>query len=169
MDKDAGFWIKHLELTTHIEGGWYREVYRSPILLPHQQLQPSFPGDRNLSTHIFFLLRANAYSAFHRIRSDELWHFYTGDPIVVYELTGDGQLERHVLGPDIEKGQSLFWVVKAGRWFGSELLPGGSFGLVGCTVAPGFDFADFELADKNELLKMYPEHIELINRLAAKG
>ncbi|HET6995302.1 MAG TPA: cupin domain-containing protein [Chitinophagaceae bacterium] len=162
----ADFWIRHLELTRHIEGGWYNEVYRSPLLLKNTQLPSYFPGTRNSCTHIYFLLQQHGFSAFHRIRSDELWHFYSGDALIVYEIDDSGQLTKHRLGNDPGKAESFFCVIKAGNWFASRVADGGDYTLVGCTVSPGFDFEDFELADKKMLLNVYPQHAELINELA---
>jgi uncharacterized protein len=164
----ADYWIKHLHLNQHIEGGWYSEVYRSPLTFKIEQLPPSFGGERNVCTHIYFLLEKKGFSAFHRIKSDELWHFYAGDPLVIYEMEEDGKMIEHLLGNDIEKGQSLFCKIKAGNWFASEVANGGEYGLAGCTVSPGFDFNDFELAEKNILANAYPQFAELIGRLTNK-
>jgi predicted cupin superfamily sugar epimerase len=162
----ADFWIRHLQLTKHIEGGWYNEVYRSALVLHNTQLPSNFPGTRNTCTHIYFLLKWPGFSAFHRIKSDELWHFYFGEALIVYEIDESGQLTEHRLGTDPEKGESFFCVIKAGNWFASRVAYGGDYGLVGCTVSPGFDFEDFEMADKKTLLNVYPQHVELINQLA---
>ena len=164
----ADYWIKHLQLQQHIEGGWYSEVYRSPLILKKEQLPASFGGERNACTHIYFLLEKKGFSAFHRIKSDELWHFYAGDPLIIYEIDEWGKLNEHLLGNDLEKRQSLFCVIKAGNWFASKVADGGEYGLAGCTVAPGFDFNDFELAEKHSLIKTYPQHAELISRMAIK-
>ncbi|MCG2615282.1 cupin domain-containing protein [Terrimonas sp. NA20] len=158
-------WIKHLQLNRHVEGGWYSEVYRSALTIPGQALSPVFPGDRSACTHIYFLLEKENFSAFHRIRSDEIWHFYHGDAIIVYEIDGAGSLTEHLLGNDPSKGHSLCCVIKAGNWFASRVADGGEYGLAGCTVAPGFDFNDFELAFKEQLSKEYPEQKELINSM----
>jgi len=161
----ADYWIRHLQLTQHIEGGWYSEVYRSTLLFNKEQLPARFGADRNACTHIYFLLAQNGFSAFHRIKSDELWHFYAGDPLVIYEIDETGNMKEQVLGNDIEKGQSLFCVVKAGNWFGSKVAGSGKYGLAGCTVAPGFDFTDFEMADKEAMLKEYPQYADLIRQM----
>jgi hypothetical protein len=124
-----------------------------------------FQGDRSASTHIYFLLARSEFSAFHRIAADELWHFYAGDPLLVYEITHNGRLVTHRLGSDPANGNSFFTVVHAGSWFASVPAEGGEYALVGCTAAPGFDFADFELAGRETLAKQYPEHAELIRLL----
>lgn len=162
---NADFWIKHLQLTPHIEGGWFSEVYRSALILNKEDLPPAFGNKRNACTHIYFLLEKNGFSAFHRIRSDELWHFYSGDPLTIYEIDETGRMTEHLLGNDPAQGQSLFCVIKAGNWFGSRVASGGEYGLAGCTVAPGFDFNDFEMAGKEDLLKNYPLYADLIRQL----
>ncbi|PZR24663.1 MAG: hypothetical protein DI535_21280 [Citrobacter freundii] len=165
MTHSAQTWIKHLQLNQHVEGGWYSEVYRSTLTIPQQALQPDFPGDRSASTHIYFLLEKNNFSAFHRIKSDEIWHFYNGDPLIIYEIDQQGKLTEHLLGQDPIAGQSLCCVIKAGNWFASKVADGGDYGLAGCTVAPGFDFVDFELAEKEKLSQLFPEHAGLIHSL----
>lgn len=161
----AEFWIKHLQLTGHMEGGYYGEVYRSSLLFAKDNLPKIFSGSRHASTHIYFLLQKDQFSAFHRIRSDELWHFYAGGPLIVYEIEEDGKMKEHVLGNDPRSGQSLFCVINAGNWFASKIKEGGEYALVGCTVSPGFDFADFEMAKKEELLIKYLQHKDVIDQL----
>lgn len=165
MPKDAAYWIKQLALTDHVEGGAFREIYRSSLQFPANALPPGFEAPRAASTSIYFLLQEGQFSAFHRIKSDEIWHFYYGDPLVVYELEPDGRLKEHLLGNDPDKGQQFQCVVKAGNWFASRVQPGSQYSLVGCTVAPGFDFADFELADRTVLSKEFPAHRDLIGSL----
>jgi uncharacterized protein len=161
----ADFWIQHLQLNKHIEGGWYCEAYRTALTFTKEQLPAAFGSERNACTHIYFLLEKKGYSAFHCIKSDELWHFYAGDPLTIYEIDGQGKIKERLLGNDIEKGQSLFCVIKGGHWFGSRVAEGGEYGLAGCTVAPGFDFTDFEMADKDVLTKRYPQYAELIDQM----
>jgi predicted cupin superfamily sugar epimerase len=158
----AGDWIRHLQMQKHVEGGWYHEVYRSPLLLQHQEATPS---GRSVCTHIYFLLQQNDFSALHRIRSDELWHFYDGDNLIIYELDTSGRLTEHKLGKDIANGFLPFCMITKGNWFGARLAPGGDFTLAGCTVSPGFDFEDLELAKAETLLQLYPEHGLLIRSL----
>ena len=165
MQKDAAYWIQHLQLTKHVEGGYYHELYKSALVIPQQNLPVSFKGNRHISTSIYFLLEAGQFSAFHRIASDEVWHFYAGDTLVVYELEKDGSLIEHRLGSVPEKEESFQCVVKSGHWFGARLAPGSSYALVGCTVSPGFDFLEFELAKREELSKLYPHHADLIKML----
>ena len=161
----AKFWIDRLQLAQHIEGGWYSEVYRSPLTFNKDQLPAAFNAERNACTHIYFMLEKNGFSAFHRIKSDELWHFYAGDPLIVYEIDDVGNVKEHLLGNDPTQVQSFFCVIKAGNWFASKVAGGGEYGLVGCTVAPGFDFNDFEMAKRNDLVKNFPQHRQLITEL----
>lgn len=165
MRPDASYWLEKLQLTRHVEGGAFREVYRSDLILPRKSLPLFFQGDRSASTHIYFLLAAGEFSAFHRIAGDEIWHFYFGDPLLVYEIGHNGRLTIHRLGNDPEKEESFQTVIKAGSWFASVPAEGSEYALVGCTVAPGFDFADFELAEGAALAQQYPEHAEIIMKL----
>lgn len=165
MARSAQTWIEHLGLQQHIEGGWYREVYRSALSFQDDHLSASFDGPRSACTHIYFLLEQGNFSAFHRIRSDELWHFYDGDPIIVYEINETGGLEEHLLGSDPNKSQSPFCIIRAGSWFASRVAGDGDYGLVGCSVSPGFDFTDFELATRSDLTRQFPQHVELIQAL----
>ena len=165
MPKSARYWIDRLKLIPHPEGGHYRETYRSELSIPRDALPTQFAGPRPVSTAIYFLLESNNFSAFHRLRSDELWHFYAGSPITVHVIEPDGSYSEIQLGADPDAGQVLQAVVKAERWFASQVLDDTSFALAGCTVAPGFDFADFELGKRSDLVKLYPQHRALIDRL----
>jgi predicted cupin superfamily sugar epimerase len=163
LEKDALYWIRKLALLPHPEGGYYRETYRSEGGIPAQTLPPPFKGERAYSTAIYFLLEEGNFSAFHRIASDEIWHFYAGDELQVYVIRESGELETIRLGNDPEKGQLFQHVVPAGLWFASRVEKG--FALAGCTVAPGFDFTDFEMAERTDLLRKYPQHEQLILEL----
>ena len=165
MRPNAAYWIQHLQLTSHVEGGAFREVYRSELVISQRALPVFFQGNRNISTSIYFLLASGQFSAFHRIASDELWHFYFGDPLLIYEISHSGDMIIHQLGPNIEKGESFQTVVRAGSWFASIPAADSEYALVGCTVSPGFDFTEFELADRAALMKQYPEHAVLIESL----
>jgi hypothetical protein len=160
----AQHWIEHLQLEPHPEGGWYRQTYRAPLLLPHAAL-PGHCGDRAASTAIYFLLPGDQFSAFHRLRSDEVWHFYAGSALIVHVITPAGEYQQLLLGSNAAAGEHFQAVVSAGCWFGSALHGSDTFALVGCTVAPGFDFADFEMAKRDELVARYPQHREIIERL----
>ncbi|SKC71555.1 cupin domain-containing protein [Ohtaekwangia koreensis] len=162
--KSPEYWITQLALLPHPEGGFYRETYRTAELIPSPGLPSRFPAARNFSTAIYFLLRSHDRSLFHRIKSDELWHFYAGGPLNIYILTDLG-LTTYTLGSDLEKGESLQVVVPANCWFGAKVVDENSYTLSGCTVAPGFDFADFEMANRNTLLKTFPACKSIIELL----
>lgn len=162
---DAAYWVKSLNLRPHPEGGHFRRTYESADRLPAGALPARFPGERPIATAIVYLLENPAVSALHRIKSDEIWHFYRGSPLRLTMLSPGGQVEERTLGPDPANGQSFQLVVPAGSWFGAEVVEPRSFSLVGCTVAPGFDFEDFELGDRTRLLLAYPRHRALIERL----
>lgn len=160
--------IDHYNLQAHPEGGWYVQTNRSSEIISAAALPERFGGDRHISTAIYFLLEAGNFSAFHRIKSDECWHFYSGDPLEVFVIQQNGELDIITLGNDISKGQVFQYVVPANCWFASRPANGSSYCFVGCTVSPGFDFADFELAEAKELAPVYPQHTELIEQLCRK-
>ncbi len=157
--------IFHYNLQPHPEGGWYAQSYRSSEIIPAAALPDRFGGDRVFSTAIYFLLEQGNFSAFHRIKSDECWHFYQGDPLEVFIIGLEGQLTIISLGQDSSRGQLFQYVVPANCWFASRPAKESEFCFVGCTVAPGFDFADFELANQTNLCSEYPEYSELILEL----
>jgi uncharacterized protein len=165
MSKDAKYWITKLGLIPHPEGGYFRQTYRADLILNSDALPPKFTGARAASTAIYFLLDGENFSAFHRLRSDELWHFYAGSSLLVHVIASDGGYSQILLGNNPEAGEVFQEVVKAGCWFASCLRDPKSFALVGCTVAPGFDFEDFELAKRTELVKLFPQHRDLIEPL----
>jgi uncharacterized protein len=145
-----------LNLAPHPEGGFYRETYRSPEVLPRAALPERFAGPRAISTAILYLLPEGARSRLHRIASDELWHYHLGGPLEIVEITEAGIVEKSILGGDLEHGEILQKAVAAGRWFGARPKAGASWCLAGCTVAPGFDFADFRMGRRAELLASFP-------------
>lgn len=157
--------IRHLGLQPHPEGGFYKETYRSPGAIPSPCLPSGFSGDRSYCTAIYFLLQQGDFSAFHRIKSDECWHFYEGGTLHIHVLDRQGGYQCVSLGKKIEEGERYQFVVPAGAWFASEPAPGTLFALVGCTVAPGFDFADFEMAEAAMLSTQFPSHRSLVERL----
>jgi len=151
-------------LRPHPEGGFFRETYRSPVLLPASGV-PGLPGDRTLSTAILFLLPHGSRSCLHRLRSDEIWHFYLGGALEMILFREPGaRPDSVILGQDIAAGQHVQYLVAANTWFGAAPLPGVEYCLVGCTVSPGFDFADFELGRREELARQFPSHVELIDQ-----
>ena len=161
--RSAQYWKQKLQLTSHIEGGSYKEIYRSSLVLPKGSLTRQHNGNRNAMTNIYFMLEYGEFSAFHRIASDELWHHYDGDDLSIYEIDSNGALTRHLLG--VSTYASPFVTISAGSWFGSRAENPNSYTLCGCTVAPGFDFADFELANRDALSALYPTHHKIIDEL----
>lgn len=157
--------VKALNLQAHPEGGFYKEMYRSDELIPISGLPQRFPASRVFATAIYFLIDANNFSALHKIKSDETWHFYAGDALEVIEIDAKGHLHITHVGASLQAGEVFQYTVKAGRWFASRVKQGGVFSLVGCTVAPGFDFEDFEMANREALIASYPQHKILITHL----
>lgn len=157
--------VKHYEMLPHPEGGYYKETYRSNEMLQKSSLPARFTDKRNFYTAIYFLLEQGNFSAFHRIKSDECWHFYAGQTLLVHVIDVQGNLTTTRLGNDIFANETFQFLVPANCWFASEPAPESSFSLVGCTVAPGFDFEDFELAKANTLIQQFPQHEEIIARL----
>jgi uncharacterized protein len=145
---DTRFWIETLQLAKHPEGGYYRETYRS-----ERQTE-----GRAYSTAIYFLLPANEFSALHRLKSNEVWHFYAGNELTIHLIDSEGTYATKRIGVD-----SFQAVVPAGYWFGATVEQG--YALVGCTVSPGFEFCDFELASRAALLRQFPRHRNIIERL----
>lgn len=164
MDNEIQQIAKKLQLLPHPEGGFYRETYRCGTEIPQTILGSNFSGDRNISTCIYFMLVSGNFSAFHRIKQDEIWHFYSGTALLLYMISPEGNLTTVKIGSDILNKEIPQFVVPAGYWFAAEVVAENSYSLVGCTVAPGFDFADFELAEKEKLCDMFPEHREIIER-----
>jgi uncharacterized protein len=165
--KPASYWIEHLSLLPHPEGGFYKENYRSSETIASSHLPSRYEQDRSLGTSIYFLLRSEDRSVFHRLKSDEIWHFYAGTAATIYFLNNHGVSE-HVVGDRIEKGESLQVVIPAGTWFSAEVKTPDSYCLVGCTVAPGFDFSDFEMGRSAELIHHFPGQEVLIKRFTAE-
>ncbi|HAY33239.1 MAG TPA: cupin domain-containing protein [Ignavibacteria bacterium] len=165
MKKTPEHWKQKLEMKPHPEGGFFKEVYRSDLSIKKEHLPGEFRGDRNISTSIYYLLSENDRSRFHRILSDELWHFYDGGTLLIFEIDSYGLLKVNRLGLNADEGDLPQVVITAGNWFGAVLLNKDSYCLAGCTVSPGFHFEDFQLADREELLKTYPEHSDIINLL----
>ncbi len=164
MEKlDAAYWIKQLGLIRHPEGGWFVETYRSMESVSGNALPDRFFGDRSFCTAIYFLLEQGDFSALHRIKSDELWHFYAGGRLNIEVISPAGLYEQKILGSDPANGESFQVAVPAGSWFGAKAVDG--FALVGCTVAPGFDFTDFELGRSQDLSRQFPQNDELIRRM----
>lgn len=164
MPNSPEMWIRDLELQPHPEGGWYREVYRSMEHIPQTALPDRFDGDRAFATSIYYLLGPGDFSTLHRIRQDELWHFYDGHQLQLQLIHPDGKAELKRLGLDGTKGETPMAVAPTGSWFGARVDSPDGFSLVGCTVAPGFDFADFDMPTRDYLEIQFPQHQALIRQ-----
>jgi len=162
---DASTWIDRLDLESHPEGGYYRETYRAEHSIPASGLPGRFADARDAAALIYFLLPSTSFSALHCIRQDEAWHFYEGGPVTLHQIAPDGTYSTVTLSRSVEDGHHLQTVVPAGTWFGATVHAEEGYALVGCTTAPAFDFADFELADRAALTNEFPEHAALIERL----
>lgn len=165
MKKGAAYWIKKLNLVRHPEGGYFGEIYRSSEIIQAAHLPERFEGSRALSTSIYFLINKDDFSSFHRLRADEIWHFYNGSSLTIYTINPRGILSQIFLGSDFESGEVFQAVVPAGSWFAARVNDPRGFSLVGCTLAPGFDYADFELGVRADLLKLFPQHQTIIRQL----
>jgi predicted cupin superfamily sugar epimerase len=161
--------IEQLQLVPlTIEGGYFRESYRSRLTLPADALPDKFSGPRCASTAIYYLLTPDQFSAMHGVASDEVFHFYAGDPVDMLQLHPDDSGRVIRLGNDLTAGHTPQVVVPAGVWQGCRLVPGGGWALMGCTVAPGFEYADFSATDCAQLAAQYPDHADLIQALAPR-
>lgn len=155
--------VRSLNLKPHPEGGFYAETYRSAE--KHEGDSGDFPAGRNISTGIYYLLGSDDFSCFHRIKSDEMWHHYEGSPVTIHVIHVDGLYESLHLGKEVKKDQKPQLVVPAYAWFGVTVDKPGSYALCGCTVAPGFDFTDFEMANRYQMIQAFPEHADIIRQL----
>jgi len=165
--KNAEHIIKILKLEKHPEGGYFRETYRSDEHIPLISLPDRFKKEHSFSTAIYFMLKRGEFSALHKIRSDEIWHFYSGASITVHIIDREGNYTTETIGTDLENGEMPQCVVPAGSIFGATIpeISDFDYSLVGCTVAPGFDFEDFHLFSREDLLKLFPQHSEIISKL----
>lgn len=161
--KSFDYWVKAYEMNQHPEGGYYKEIYRS-----ENSVTTSYGANRSLMTSIYFLITKGNFSSFHRIKSDELWNYHYGDALSVHIISPEGNYSMLKIGSNVENGEQLQGVVPAGSWFASEVIEGGDYSLVGCVVAPGFDFEDFELAEKIKLSAHFPQHKILIDKLCKR-
>ena len=161
--------IERFNLEPHPEGGYFKETYRSNGHIESSSLPNEYSGERNYSTCIYFLLTSDTFSAFHRIKQDEIWHFYQGGPILLHLISVEGEYTKITIGSDFESGQVPQFVVPGGFWFAAEVIESDSFSFVGCTVSPGFDFQDFELPSRKKLLQKFPQHKNIIERLTREA
>ncbi|AMR33633.1 hypothetical protein A0256_20470 [Mucilaginibacter sp. PAMC 26640] len=155
----ADYWVHHLNLQPHPEGGFYKEVFRSN----QQVTRAGETGLKHACTSIYYLLEGEDFSGFHRIQSDEIWYFHIGDPLHIHVINHQG--EHHVLELSNQNNGSLSHIVPAGLWFASEIPSKKGYALVSCAVAPGFEFSEFEMANKNKLRAEYPGNDEVFERL----
>ena len=158
--------IEILYLKPHPEGGYFKENYRSKGVIKNNSLDFEADGERNYSTSIYFLLNENDFSAFHKIRQDEIWHFYAGSTLLLHTINPNGNYNLIRIGNNLENEEFFQFVVPAGTWFASEVENKTSYSLCGCTVSPGFDFRDFEMLSAKTLTKIFPQHQEIIKRLS---
>ncbi len=154
-----------LHLQPHPEGGYFTQIYRSDESIPEKALPERYAGARAYSTSIYYLLTPGTFSAMHRLQSDEIYHFYLGDPVEQLQLYPDGSGKKLTFGSLLSDGQHPQVIVPRGVWQGARLIEGGRFALMGCTVAPGFEFADFKLGERDALQVTYPEYESLIAEL----
>lgn len=164
MSKKVEEIVDSLKMEPHPEGGFYKETYRSKEVVPQSVLGNEFSGDRNCCTAIYFLLTSENFSAFHRIKQDEIWHYYNGSSLYVHVIDQAGKYTRYTVGMNLSKGELPQLLVPAGCWFASSVKDVDSHSLVGCTVSPGFDFDDFELADRESLITEYPDYNDVITQ-----
>ena len=163
--EDADYWIRKLELAEHPEGGYFKETYRAREAISGDSLPDRFRQARPFSTSVYYLLKGDQFSYLHRLKSDELWHFYAGSSLAIHVIDQEGKYSTHRLGSDFEAGEVFQVAVMAGCWSGATVDDPASYSLVGCTVAPGFDFDDLELADREMLVRLYPEHHSITEKL----
>jgi len=168
MDDAVKRIVERFALVPHPEGGYFREVYRSTLELRHTGIPPGHDTGRAAGTLIYFLLSGRDFSAFHRVRwSDEIWHLYAGGPLELCLIDADGGLERRLLTTDLMQGEPTT-MIPAGTWQSARLAAGTTWALGGCSVAPGFDYDDFEMPSADELLASYPEHEATIRELTRR-
>jgi predicted cupin superfamily sugar epimerase len=160
----ASYWIDHLQLIPHPEGGYFRETYRCSDIIHSDALPERFDGDRNASTAIYFLLPYEHISHLHKIKSDELWHFHAGGPLSLYILH-DTSLTIRRLGLNLDNGEFPQVIIPANTWFGARVTQPDAYTLASCTVSPGFDFQDFEMAIREDVLRTHPQHRDIIFQL----
>ena len=163
--KNADYFIKKLALEKHPEGGYFKEIYRSQEKISKASLPARFSGDRNFSTCIYFLLNKQDFSSFHKIQQDELWHFYEGSTLQMHFIDLTGNYHSIRLGRNLEQGEQMQYTVPSHTWMAAEVIDKTSYSLIGATVAPGFDFADFEMPTAETLINQYPQHQKIISRL----
>ena len=160
--------IELLDLQEHPEGGYFKETYRREETISSESLGEKYQGDRNYATGIYFVFTSEKFSAFHKINQDEMWHYYKGAALKLHMISESGNYSNVTIGNDFSKGEVPQFTVKGGDWFAAEVEEENAYTLTGCTVAPGFDFADFVLPSTVELVKLFPQHEGIIQKLTHK-
>ncbi|MCZ7603441.1 MAG: cupin domain-containing protein [Melioribacteraceae bacterium] len=156
--------VEKLELQRHPEGGYFKEVYRSDEFIKVEGLPERYSSERCFSTSIYYMLEGEQFSAFHKLQSDETWHFYLGSPIVLHLISSEGDYSKIILGQNITEDEILQYTIPRETWFAAEVKDKNTYSLVCCTVSPGFDFADFEMGDRKTLLDKFQQHQNLIKQ-----
>lgn len=157
--------VKKLDLQPHPEGGYFKEVYRSTEKIKISDLPGRYESERCFGTSIYYMLEGEQFSSFHKIKSDEIWHFYLGSAIVLHLISDDGNYSKITLGQNVENDEHLQFTIPHGTWFAGEVKDKSSYSLVGCSVSPGFDFADFEMGEREKLIESFPNHKIIIEKL----
>lgn len=160
----AEYWIQHLNLKPHPEGGFFNEVFRSSINISKDELPVGYKSSRRVATCIYYMLRSNDISKMHRLRSDEIWFYHYGSPAKIIYIDPEGKKHKFFLGPNHEKAEQFHIHIPAGNIFAAEVTQSDSYCLMSCVVAPGFEFEDFELFPKEELIQAYPKHADLFEK-----
>ncbi len=163
-ERSAQYWIEKLNLAEHPEGGCFAPVFRASEQIGADGLPDRFTGNRAIVSSIYYLLKRGRFSAFHRLKSIEIWSFFEGDPLTIHVFDPLCGLIEKRLGRNFNKGESFQVAIEAGNWFAAEQRGPGEFTLVGCTVAPGFEYEDMEIAGRAELLARYPQHLKIIEK-----
>jgi hypothetical protein len=164
MKINSRFYVENLQLKPHPEGGYFREVYKSDEIIAAGSLPGRYEGPRSFATSIYYLLEGDQVSKFHRLKSDEIWHFYDGSSIRIFIINDEKKLSEIILGKNIAEGELFQFAISRGSWFSAEVTDKASFSLIGCTVAPGFEFADFETGIDEKLLISSGRFKESLNR-----
>lgn len=168
MDEDARRIVERFGMMPHTEGGWFREVWRSPLTVEHSVVPSGREARRSGGTLIYFLLSGSDFSAFHRVRwTDELWHLYAGGPLELHIIDDERRHATRLLTTEIEHGEPTA-LVPAGQWQAARLAANARWVFGGCTVAPGFEFEDFEMPPAEDLIAEYGEHAAIIRELTRR-
>lgn len=160
LNKLARFWIKRLKLDKHPEGGCFTNTYTSDKKIDLRD----YDGVRYSCTAIYYLLTGNQFASFHIMKSDEIWHFYSGSSLTLHIIDTKGQMNKILVGPNFDEGERFQVIVKSGCWFAASINEKKSYSLVGCTVSPGFDYRDWKIGNRKKLSEKYPQHKRIIEK-----